>query len=404
VKILYHHRILAKDGMDVHVQEMVSAFRRRGHQVLLVGPRESRQGNAGKISRTSTVIRQTIPVVSEFAELAYNGIAYNRLKRAWASFQPDILYERYNLYLLAGLWLTRARRLPMLLEVNAPLALERAEHGRLAWRQLARSCEAKVWRGADVVLPVSEALADIVQKVGVAEDRIHVIPNGVDLSSFVSSPDSAKLRRELKLENRTVLGFVGFVRPWHGLDRIIEILANCGHMLDLHLLIVGDGPARPNLEQMANELGVADRVQFVGAVGRRDVPRYVEVFDIALQPSAVAYACPLKLIEYMSMGKAIIAPDQPNIRELIGNSQTGLLVRKGDTRELTEAILLLANNPELRVSLGRRALEAVRQRNLTWDANAEHVSALATQMSQDNRRRPSIRNRGLRNDRTQLFH
>ena len=91
---------------------------------------------------------------------------------------------------------------------------------------------------------------------------------------------------------------------------------------------------------MASQLGVEDRVQFVGAVARKDIPRYVDAFDIALQPSAVAYACPLKLIEYMSMGKAIIAPDQPNIRELIRNSETGLLVREGDASELTQAILV----------------------------------------------------------------
>ena len=93
---------------------------------------------------------------------------------------------------------------------------------------LARSCEAKVWRGADAVLPVSEVLADIIREAAVAEDRVHVIPNGVDLNFFVPSLDGSKLRRELKLGDRTVLGFVGFVRPWHGLDRVIEVLAKSG--------------------------------------------------------------------------------------------------------------------------------------------------------------------------------
>ena len=391
--------------MDVHIQEMVSAFRRRGVEVLVIGPgdAESHEGRADHTSRISNAIRGMAPAIGELVELAYNVIAYKRLKRACESFQPDILYERYNLYLLAGLWLSRARGLPMLLEVNAPLALERAEHGSLAWRHLARSCEAKVWRGADAVLSVSEVLADLIREAAVAEDQVHVIPNGVDLNFFVPSLDASKLRRELKLGDRTVLGFVGFVRPWHGLDRVIEVLAESGHTHNLHLLIVGDGPARSNLELMASRLGVEDRVQFVGAVPRKDIPRYVDAFDIALQPSAVAYACPLKLIEYMSMGRAIIAPDQPNIRELITNSETGLLVRDGDPSELTQAILALTNNIELRISLGRKAAQAVRQRGLTWDANAERVLALASQMSRDHRHRRNTRSRDARTHSTQLL-
>ena len=102
-------------------------------------------------------------------------------------------------------------------------------------------------------------------------------------------------------------------------------------------------------------LGVADRVRFVGPIDHSAIPPYVAAFDIALQPSAVAYASPLKLTEYMAMGKAIIAPDQPNIRELITHMETGLLIENGDTKGLAEAIALLVTNEELRLGLGRRA-------------------------------------------------
>jgi glycosyltransferase involved in cell wall biosynthesis len=223
-------------------------------------------------------------------------------------------------------------------------------------------------------------LADIILGAGVAEYRIHVIPNGVDPRRFSPDIEGVEARCELGLGNHVVLGFTGFVRPWHGLDRVIDVMANYGPAQTLHLLVVGDGPAKADLEHMANRLGVADRVRFVGPIDRARIPRYMAAFDIALQPSAVAYACPLKLIEYMAMGKAIIAPDQPNIRELIKNTDTGLLVREGDTGELAEAIVSLATNAELRHSLGRRAASEVYKRGLTWEANAERVELLADRL------------------------
>jgi glycosyltransferase involved in cell wall biosynthesis len=170
------------------------------------------------------------------------------------------------------------------------------------------------------------------------------------------------------------------VRPWHGLDRVIDVMAKHELAQTLHLVVVGDGPAKADLKQMATHLGVADRVRFVGPIDRTEIPRYVAVFDIALQPSAVGYASPLKLMEYMAMGKAIIAPDQPNIRELIDDPVTGLLVRGNDTAELAEAIVSLATNEELRHSLGRRAAREVCERGLTWGANAERVEVLADRL------------------------
>ena len=185
-----------------------------------------------------------------------------------------------------------------------------------------------------------------------------------------------QVRRRLGLGNKVILGFSGFVRPWHGLERVIDVVANCKSADRLGLLIVGDGPARSDLEHKARQLGVTDRVRFVGAVDHKELPHYLAAFDIALQPSAVAYACPLKLVEYMAMGKAIIAPDQPNIRELIRNSEIGLLIRQGDATGLTDAILLLTNNPDLRKCLGHRAAQEVRERRLTWEANAERIEAV----------------------------
>ena len=173
--------------------------------------------------------------VSELAELAYDRFALRRLQTAYASFRPDILYERYNLFLLAGMRLSQMHGLPMLLEINSPLAYERSTHGNLAWHRLAHRLEAKVWTAADAVFPVSHALADIVRGAGVSGDRIQVNPNGVDPRRFSTEISGVEVRRELGLGNHVVLGFTGFVRQWHGLDRVIEVMATYEPARELHL-------------------------------------------------------------------------------------------------------------------------------------------------------------------------
>ena len=140
--------------------------------------------------------------------------------------------------------------------------------------------------------------------------------------------------------------------------------------------MVGDGPARAELEAQARQLGVSDRVTFTGVVQRDAVPHYVAAFDIALQPHVVAYASPLKLIEYLALGRAIVGPATPNIEEILTDGETGLLFEPDNTDAFAEAIVHLANDPALRQRLGDAALALLQTRNLTWLHNAKTVVGL----------------------------
>ncbi|MFC7542629.1 glycosyltransferase [Siccirubricoccus deserti] len=145
----------------------------------------------------------------------------------------------------------------------------------------------------------------------------------------------------------------------------------------LELLVVGEGPARPGLELLAAELGIADRVRFTGLAERQAVPSLVAGFDIALQPAAVAYASPLKVFEYMAAGRAIVAPDQPNIREVLEHERTALLFEGGKPGAMWAAVKRLATDPVLRARLGAAARAEVLARDLTWSGNARRAVALA---------------------------
>ncbi len=374
MRILYSHRIQSRDGQSVHVEELVAALRGLGHEVLVVGPGFYEQAHFGGESNLVAWIRSRLPVVvGEVAELLYTIPAWWRLRAAFRRFRPDLIYERYNLYFLAGTWVARSSGAKLFLEVNSPLVEERTRLGQLRLRWLAGALERYVWRSADKVLVVTGVLQQAVAAAGVPPEQIAVVPNGIDPAQFAALP--ARKAGDGPL----VLGFVGFVRDWHGLDAVIAAMAAEPHGAILRLVVVGDGPARETLQRQAQSLGLADRVTFTGLQPREAIPALVAGFDIALQPLVVSYASPLKIFEYMAAGRAIVAPDQPNIREILRDGETAVLFDPQASGAMWRAIQRLAGDPALRARLGEAARAEIARRDYTWRGNAVRVVDWALQ-------------------------
>lgn len=373
MRILYSHRIQSRDGQSVHLEELVGALRDAGHEVQIVGPKFYAGAELGAESRATAFLRRLLPgMLAELAELLYNLPAWRRLERAAAEFRPDVIYERYNLYYLAGAWLARRHGILFYVEVNAPLADERSRYGGLRLSGLAHRTERFVWRAADRVFSVTGNLKQRIVTAGVPEARVSVIPNGVVPERFPLrnvEPDAENCGKSI------VLGFIGFVRAWHHLESVIRGMA--GLAPNISLVVAGDGPARHDLEGIAEALGCGGRVRFTGLVAREDVPKTLAEFDIALQPHALAYASPLKLFEYMAAGLAIVAPDQPNIREIVVSEETALLFDPERDGAMWQAIVRLVSDPALRLRLGRAAREAVLRREFTWRGNAKRIASFA---------------------------
>ncbi len=382
MKILYHHRVASKDGQFVHIDELTRALRARGHELIMVGPKFAEESDFGADGGFVDWLKRHMPkAVYELMEFGYSLLAYWKLRRAVLEHRPDCLYERYSLFLPSGVWLKQRFDLPMLLEVNAPLREERAKHsGGLALQGLARWSERYCWRKADRALPVTRVLGDMVEAEGADPERIRIIPNGIDWAKFRDRPSREEAKEALGLGGRLVLGFTGFVREWHGLDRAVDLVARSP---ERHLLIVGDGPARASIEARAEELGVSDQLTVTGIVGRDQVADYVGAFDVALQPDVVAYASPLKLFEYLAMGCAVVAPDTPNIREVLVHEDTGWLFDVEQADGLLQAVEHLCETPDLRERLGQRARESVDERGFTWARNAETVEGLFRELGVD---------------------
>jgi glycosyltransferase involved in cell wall biosynthesis len=379
MKILYHHRIASKDGQYVHVSEILASLRKLGVEIRMVSPAlADSQQFGGELGLVAGLKRRLPKAVYEALEFCYAAVDFIKMIVAIVRFRPAVVYERYNLFLPSGVLAAKLFRVPLILEVNAPLYDERSRYGGIALTRLARWTERFVWRNADAVLPVTRVLAARILCEGVRRDRVEVVPNGVDAARFTAQirPTTAPAFPAGSL----VVGFVGFCREWHRLDKVVTLVAEDAPKT-LALLIVGDGPAIPELKSQVATLGCADRVHFAGLVGRDEMPAWLAAIDIAIQPAVVPYASPLKLIEYMASGKAIVAPAQDNIREVLVDGQNALLFAEDDAGQFLAALVRLAGDRELRARLGAGARNTVCEMALSWDENARRIVAIAQRLN-----------------------
>jgi glycosyltransferase involved in cell wall biosynthesis len=375
MKILYHHRVASKDGQYVHIAEIIASLRKLGHEVIICEPDSVEKTSFGGASGTVDKARELLPgFVHELAEFFYSVLDYRKMRRLIKQHKPDCIYERYNLLFPSGIWAAKAFNLPLVAEVNAPLYEERLRNNGISLKRLARWSERFVWSSADHVLPVTGVLADLVEQQGVEPRNISVIANGINTEFGKNLPPESEIDDRLALKGKLVLGFTGFVREWHGLDRALQVIAS-----DLtgnsHLLLVGAGPDLPRLTRLAEEMGVSEGFTVTGVVGREEMPSYVQRFDVALQPDVVAYASPLKMFEYMALAKPIIAPDTANIREILTDQDNALLF-DAEADDFVEKTQRLCRNSELRAQLGRRAKETIDEKGLYWDCNGEKIVSI----------------------------
>jgi glycosyltransferase involved in cell wall biosynthesis len=378
MKILFHHRIASRDGQAVHIEELLTALGAQGHEVVLVGPPGLTRTSFGGSSRLIDGIKHLLPGVAfELLEVAYNAKAFFRLRAAVRAHKPDVIYERFSLFLFAGVWMRRLSGLPLLLEVNSPLYEERAANDGLKLHRLGRWAQRMVWNNADFVLAVTHVLARTVAEYGVPPQQIAVIPNGINPERFGNPPGNEAAKRALGLQQKIVLGFAGFVRDWNATHRIVDFIAEHGSEYNLHFLMVGDGPAREPLLKHAESRNVSSRVTITGIVGRNDMSRYLAAFDIAVLPGVTPYSSPLKLLEYMYLGRAIVAPNTDNIREILTDGHDAILFDPGGASAMEEALLRLCGDDTLRARLGQQARRTIDEKSLTWSRNAERVVELA---------------------------
>jgi glycosyltransferase involved in cell wall biosynthesis len=381
MRILYHHRTRGRQVEGVHIRGIVHALRGLGHDVSIMSfpgadpEHESTIHANSKRSWLARAITRLPGVLFECFELGYNAVTLFRASVAIRRQKPQLIYERYSLFLFATVWLARRHRIPLVLEINDSALVERVRPLRL--KSLARRIEGWCLRHCTGLVFISSYFRDEAQAAYGQIAPSVISPNAVDLARFDPSRfDVAKLRAERGLVGRIVCGHIGVFAHWHGVDGFVEaIAARLAEVPQLALVFVGDGVTLPAVRALVAERGLSDRVLLPGRVAHDDIASWIACMDYAVLPNSNHYGSPMKLFELMGMGVAVVAPDYAPVAEVIGDGDTGWLFPRGETAACVQRVLDLAMQEDERRRVGaaaRRYIERERQ----WRNNAEQLLTL----------------------------
>lgn len=388
MKIVYysshpHLSLESPAGYGTHMREMISAFRSAGHTVFPVvmggmGTTPDLANGAG--GRTKSVAKTLVPAFAWESMKDYlllnKDLAYeSQLQETLARIQPDLVYERASCLQLSGVRAAGKLNIPHILEMNAPYVEERKEHFGIAsfFEQRASQVERTQLRESSRVVVVSEALRDyLVEKHNISPDKFMVMPNAVNLSKVQADPHRAREIRALyNVQNKMVVGFVGSLFKWHGVDLLIRAVKKLkDNGFQVMLFVVGDGAIAGDLKQLSKTLQVEEDVIFTGSVPHSDVFDYIEAMDITVMANSNWYGSPVKIFEYGAIGKPIVAPNNGPVREVIRHEVDGLLI--DNEYDLVRNLRRLIENPHLRSRIAESFQRRV-IREHTWAKNAARV-------------------------------
>jgi glycosyltransferase involved in cell wall biosynthesis len=387
-------------GASIHVRELTRWLQRLGHEVAVLAARTG--GRAPPGYDVPIVALQPEPLDEKLVTLlradpsAGKAVAGDvrsileavslrqRALPLLRSLHPDLVYERYALFGTAGVAVARELGVPLILEVNAPLSQEQERHRGLAYRATAREIELIVLRSADHVVAVSSALADWLVAAGVAPEGVTVLPNAVDPARFEAGRvERDAVRSRLGLADKPVVGFIGTLKPWHDVATLVRAVAPLRRRTPAaHLVVVGDGPEREPLEELARSQGIGEAVTFTGPVPHAEAAAYIGAFDVAVVPyghERTSYFSPLKLFEYLAAGRPVVAADVGDLGRCVRHGETGLLYPPGDAEAMAGAIETLLSDRPRAGSLARAGREHVGEYH-TWEGNARLIIELTDQL------------------------
>lgn len=301
------------------------------------------------------------------------------LREAQTSGAEIIVAASNHITALPALMAARRLGLPFVYEVRGLWEVTQASI-QPAWAgseryHLMRMLERQAALEADLVITLTEELANELTSWGVERKRIVLAPNAVDTGRFTPSARDKDITRQLGLKPGVpVIGYAGSAVAYEGLELLLESLALLKHQgEDFVFVLVGDGKVIDTVKAHAKALGVEDRCRFTGRVPFEQVPRYLSCMDIMPVPrlsSAVTeMVSALKPLEAMAMGKAVVLSDVSPHKTMAGNNERAHLFRKDDAQDLARTLRNLIHDPAERARVGKAA-RAWTERERSW----EHVT------------------------------
>jgi glycosyltransferase involved in cell wall biosynthesis len=395
MRIIYYsphptHDIVSEVGYATHQREVIHALQNLGHEVLPVimggtsmddiSPITSGNYKASPIKK---LLKALVPRIlwtslNNLKLRQHDQIAGQRLEQVILAFQPDLIYERSEYLQDSGALCASKNKIKYFLEVNAPFVEEmRSFEGKSLLETKAHQIEKFKLAKADKVITVSSALADfLIQNYNCDSSKIFVQANCINPNKININQDLVnELKLQFKPNNEKVIGFVGSMFPYHGVDMLIKAFAEVLNIRkDTILLIVGDGQILNNLKKMCVDLDIENYVKFTGKISHDKVFNYIETMDICIMAKSNWYGSPVKLFEYGLMNKPIIAPNESPVLDVMVHEKDAIIIDE-NIQSLSNAIQKLLNDSQFADTLANQFNDKV-MTHYTWKHAALNIIKL----------------------------
>lgn len=359
-------------GPRSHVLGTLTGFRRLGWDVetFIVGDRVP----SAWVTEGSNARKQGGIVKKALVDCVRLGMRLrnNVTARRALSVRPNLVYERFACMQALGAPFKRAG-VPWVLETNALLFKEfKQDLSAVLLSRLARSLEFSAYRQCDALVCISHELKKLIlSEFELPESKIIVLPNGVDTDFF--QPIEQAERAE---DGSLTIGFVGMFYAWQALDLLLEAVHELRQRnLDIRIALVGNGPEQEHLAELVMQYGMQACVSFPGRLPRAEVPEAIADFDLGFAGhtptrSGVMYMSPLKLYEYMAVGKPVLVSRNADSESLVADGETGFFFTAGNKESLKQSIRSAMARKQAFASMGKKARDVIEQHH-SWQKRME---------------------------------
>lgn len=389
MKILYysahpHLNLSDNTGYGTHMREVIAGFEYHGHEVkpLIIGGTNSiKPTNPTSPNKKSlkSIVKKFIPkiiweTIKDFSLIKIDKKNLLKLEEIIKEFQPDLIYERGYYMLQSGVITSKKHNIKHYIELNAPYVEERVSFsGKSLLLSRAKKIEKTQLKSANSIIVVSSALKKQFEETERStKGKILVTPNAINPNSIkVNEPDQLNLKGKLGINNEKIIGFVGSIFPYHGVDLLIKSFAKIETKEITKLLIVGDGETLNELKKLTSDLKIENRVIFTGKVRHTEVFNYINLMDITVMPQSNWYGSPVKIFEYGYLKKAVIAPNYVPLKDVLIHRENGIMIEPS-VKKLTVALNQLLTDEKLSTHLGEKLYNDITA-NHTWVKVAESI-------------------------------
>ncbi len=373
MKILYiaNIRLPTEKAHGVQIMEMASAFSRAGVEVELVVPKRNNHLTADpfefyKIEKTFAVTRLFTWDLIWLGRMGYQ-------IESWLFSISALFYVLKQKHLVYS-------RDESVLALLALFGKQYIFEPHIAkWNHIEEFAMAH----ATLIVPITQGLKDFFIKKGIPDEQMYVAPDGVNLARFTHnlSKEESRVRVGLPLDKKIVL-YSGHLYERKG----PQVLAEAAFILQKDILAVFVGGTTEDVARFTEQYGRIGNVLILGHQPHDEVPYYLSAADVLVIPNSAksedarVYTSPMKLFEYMTSGKPIVASDVPSLREVL-SEECAILIPPNDSEALAQGISWALGSTELSARLGSTAQQLVLA--YSWDKRAENILGALRETSND---------------------